>query len=280
MQPAPIGTGDDGGGNGADDLADVTLGDFTASPTAIGPFGTSTLHWHVNGVKPRVQVLLNTSKVTAVGTTAVQPAVTATYTLSAVAGTARKTLGHVTVSVERSTCDESSLGNLLPLLYQQIFIQIANPTDPDYRTYWAPDPKNPILSVTFSDTPVPRIKIHMYFYVEVPRWYVPNAAITMDLEFGLGALNGALIAVAPTSSASVDEGLLGWILEPYVMIPLAMASGDAQRAGMAAIDGLLTYINTVLVHPSPGKKVRSAIAEYRNGSPFSVSSNATLEPTA
>ena len=268
--PIPIGTGDgDGGsGGGADDLADVTLQSFTATPSNIGPFGASTLHWHVNGVNSRVRILLNTSVVAAVGTTSVSPAVSANYTLSAAAGNARKVLGHVIVQVERSTCEEEQLGNLLQLLHSVIYSGIANPTDPKFKTYWIEDPTGQNLTVTLSDDPLARIKIHMYFFVVLDKWYLPNPSVTMDLEFGLGAANGSIIAVAPVSNASVDEGLIGWLLSFYAMLALAAASGDAQKAGRQIIDGLMTYINTVLVHPPAGKKVRSAIAEYRDGNPF------------
>jgi hypothetical protein len=269
MAAAPIGTGGGGDGSGADDLSDVTLGFFTANPTAIGPFDISTLAWHVVGVKPRVRVLLDTSVVAAAGSAIVQPAVTAGFTLSAASGQARKTLGHVTVTVDRATCDEQEIPNLLELLRQQIIIAIANPQDPKYKTYWPVSPDDPkILSVTLSNDALPRIQIHMYFGVVIPHWYVPNAGVTVDLAFGLGVQNGAFIAVAPTSEASVDEGLFGWLLGPYLMIALAMAGDSARAAGFKAIQHLVGYINRVEIIPSPGKAVRSAVVEYRNGRPF------------
>jgi hypothetical protein len=273
MPIAAIGTGGggggDGGGSGADDLADVTLASFTANPAAIGPFDTSTLQWSVHGVKPRVRVLLDTTEVTAAGSAVVQPAVSAGYTLSAASGLARKTLGHATVDVERSTCSETEMLNLLANLRTQLFDAIANPKDPKFKTFWPPpaagaDP----LSVTLSDEQFARIVIHMSFLVEIPKWYSPNLSVTLDLSFGLAVVNGAFIAVVPTSEASVNAGVIGWLLGPYVMFALAMAQSDAVSAGFKIIQALITYVNMIEYHPDVGKAARSAIAEYRNGAPF------------
>jgi hypothetical protein len=108
----------------------------------------------------------------------------------------------------------------------------------------------------------------MKFGVVIPHWYVPNAGVTLDLAFGLGVQNGAFIGVAPTSEATVDEGLLGWFLGFYLMFAPAMAGDSAKAAGFKVIQALVGYINLVLVHPSPGKAMRSAVVEYRNGRPF------------
>ena len=99
-------TTDTGAGNNVDLLEDVSLGFFTATPSAIGPFDSSVLAWHVDGVKPGVHVRLDTSDVAAVGQRTVQPQSTATYRLSAVAGSARKTLGVASVTVDNSTCGD------------------------------------------------------------------------------------------------------------------------------------------------------------------------------
>ena len=64
------------------------------------------------------------------GQAVVQPAVTASYGLSAKAGPTRKFLGHVTVSVDTSTCDEVELPNLVAHLREQIVIAIAAEVTP------------------------------------------------------------------------------------------------------------------------------------------------------
>src|ERR1700733_184208 len=119
-----LGSGNNGGdGDGsADNLENVSLNSFTASPSAIGPFGVSDLAWSVAGVKSPVRVLLDASAVPAIGHTVVQPVATQGYNLSAISGQARKPLGHVTVTVDRSSCEESSLGNLLAELREQLLI--------------------------------------------------------------------------------------------------------------------------------------------------------------
>jgi len=268
MPPAPIGTGGggDGEGGGADALEDVTLGHFTADPSAIGPFDHSLLSWHVNGVKPPVQVLLDTTPVTAAGQAVVQPAVTASYTLSAKAGAARKTLGHVTVSVNTSTCDEVELLNLLVLLREQLIIGIANRSD----TYWSGNLNDPnILSVSLSDDPLPRILVRLIFRQRVP--YIPDPWVTLELAFGLGIQNGAFVAVAPSSQGSVDfDTLTSFFGGILLKLALALNNADerATQAGNDLIVGLIQYINIVQLHPSGGKSPRSAVVTHRDGRPF------------
>jgi hypothetical protein len=265
MPPAPIGTGGDG--EGADALEDVTLGHFTADPTAIGPFDHSLLSWHVDGVKPPVQVLLDTTQVTAAGQAVVQPPLTASYILSAKAGAARKTLGHVTVSVNTSTCDEVELPNLLVLLKEQIFLGIANRSD----TYWSPgrldDPN--ILSVSLSDEPLPRILVRAVFRQRVP--YIPDAWVGLELAFGLGIQNGKFVAVGPSSNGSVEFDPLTSFFGG-IILGLALALNDAYakatQAGYDLIAGLIQYINIVELHPSVGKSPRYAVVTHRDGRPF------------
>lgn len=269
MPPAPIGTGGggDGEGGGADALEDVTLGHFTADPTAIGPFDHSLLSWHVDGVKPPVQVLLDTTQVTAAGQAVVQPPVTASYILSAKAGAARKTLGHVTVSVNTSTCDEVELLNLLVLLKEQIIIGIANRSD----TYWSGDlndPKFPKLLVILTDEPLPRIFVRAVFRRRVP--YIPDAWVTLELEFGLGIQNGAFVAVAPWSDGTVEFDYVTQAFGGPILV-LALAVTDAQvkatQAGYDLIAGLIQYINYEAT-PSVGKSPRYAVVTHRDGRPF------------
>ena len=270
MPPAPIGTGGggDGEGGGADALEDVTLGHFTADPTAIGPFAHSLLSWHVNGVKPPVQVLLDTTQVTAAGQAVVQPPLTASYTLSANAGAARKILGHVTVSVNTSTCDEVELLNLLPLLKQQVILAIQEQSD----LYWSPgsrldDPN--ILSVSLSDEPLPRILIRAFFRRRIA--WVPDPYVTLELAFGLGIQNGKFVAVAPSSNGTVEFDRLAWFLAAVpleIALTLNHAHEKATQGGYDLIAGLIQYINTAELHPSSGKSPRYAVVTHRDGRPF------------
>lgn len=266
MPPVPIGTGGGGDGGGADALEDVTLGHFTADPTAVGPFDHSLLSWHVNGIKPPVQVLLDTTQVTAAGQAVVQPAVTASYTLSAKSGAARKTLGYVTVSVNTSTCDEVELLNLLVLLREQLIIGIANRSD----TYWSGNLNDPnILSVSLSDDPLPRILVRLIFRQRVP--YIPDPWVTLELAFGLGIQNGAFVAVVPSSQGSVDfDTLTSFFGGILLKLALALNNADerATQAGYDLIAGLIQYINIVQLHPSDGKSPRSAVVTHRDGRPF------------
>ena len=265
MASMPIGTGGDGAGGGADALEDVTLEHFTANPAAIGPFDHSLLSWRVNGIKPPVQVLLETTHVTATGQAVVQPAVTASYGLSAKAGPTRKFLGHVTVSVDTSTCDEVELLNLIAHLREQILIAITDRSD----TYWPPKIDDPnILNVILSEGPLPRILIRATFRQRVA-WF-PDAWVTWELSFGLGIQDGAFVAVAAQSSGSVSFDLLTTLLgaAPLGVYLLRTHANDrASAAGLDMIAGLIEYINAGAV-PSPGKSPRSAVVTHRDGKPF------------
>ncbi len=267
MPPAPIGTNGGGDGSGGvDELEDVTLEHFTANPTAIGPFDHSVLSWHVNGVRPRVQILLNNTQVTAVGQAVVNPAVTASYTLSAKSGAARKTLGHVTVNVDTSTCDEVELINLLAVLRQQVILAIANRTD----TYWSSNLNDSnILSVGLSDEPLPRIFVRAVFRQRLANF--PDPWVTLELSFGLAIQNGLFIAVAPSSKGTVEFDKVTWFLGG-ILLGLALAVSNANeratKAGTELIAGLLQYINVVQLHPSAHKAPRSAVVTHRNGQPF------------
>jgi hypothetical protein len=273
MQSALLGTGGSGGGGdgGADNLEDVTLDFFTATPTSIGPFDTSSLGWHVNGVTPRVRIFLDNTQVGAAGSAIVQPSVTTGYQLSAISGVARKMLGHVTVQVDQSTCDEVELINILTGIRELIVINIRNPPDSTYKTYWAPDPDvtPSILTVGLNTTDgPPRIDINMTFRVKTPQWYVPNPDVTMALSVGLGILRGDYISVVPTANVSVTMGFLGWLAGIPLAIALAMASGDAQRKGLKIIRDIISYLNRVFHSPSSGKTLQRMVMEYRNGKPF------------
>jgi hypothetical protein len=267
MQAALIETDGEGDGTGGvDALEDVTLEHFTANPTAIGPFDHSTLSWHVNGVGPRVQILLDNTQVTAVGNAVVNPAVTAGFTLSAKSGAARKTLGHVTVNVETSTCEEVELLNLLAALRQQVILAIANRAD----TYWSGNLDDPnILSVSLSDEPLPRIQLRAVFRQRLA--YFPDPWVTLEVSFGLTIQNGVFVAVAPSSSGTVEFDKLTWFLGGILLglaLAFSKANERATKAGTELIAGLLQYINVVQLHPSAHKMPRSAVVTHRNGHPF------------
>jgi hypothetical protein len=267
MQPALIGTNGDGDGSGGvDDLEDVTLEHFTANPTAIGPFEHSTLSWRINGVKPRVQILLNNTQVSAVGNAIVNPAVTASFTLAAKSGAARRTLGHVTVNVDTATCEEVELINLLPALRQQVILAIANRTD----TYWPSNLNDPnILSVGLTDEPLPRVYVRAVFRQRLANF--PDPWVTLELSFGLAIQNGVFVAVAPSSKGTVEFDKVTWFLGG-ILLGLALAVSNANeratKAGTELIDGLIQYINVVQLHPSAHKAPRAAVVTHRNGQPF------------
>ena len=134
-----------GGGNGNIDLLEgVSLRYFTATPTALGPFDSSVLSWHVDGVKSGVRVLLDTTTVAAVSQSTVQPPHSTPFFLSAAAGSARKALGTVTVTVDETTCKETEILNAFFFMRNQLIAQInGNP-----QTYWSGSTDDPnILSV-------------------------------------------------------------------------------------------------------------------------------------
>ena len=241
MPIVPIGTGDGNGEGSADDLADVTLEYFYANPTSIGPFDVSLLAWHVDGVKPRVRILLDNGEVAAAGQAVVQPAMTTSYMLSATAGNTRKALGHATVSVDRSTCEETEILNALVELRAQIILGV-NEQSP--QIYWSGNTADPsILSVTLSHDTPGRILIHAVVRQRIA-WF-SDPYVTFNLSFGLKIENGAFVAVAPESHASVKFDRLTWFLGGFLLgLALAINSANekAKRAGFTIIDGLISIL--------------------------------------
>jgi hypothetical protein len=259
-----------------DTLGEVRLISFKAEPASIGPFGASTLSWHVEG-PTGFQLELNLAVVPKTGQRVVQPVATTTYTLSARAGNARRTLGHVTVSVDSSSCETFE-----PLLNPRVTLENALKVfvGTNHDVYFRVNPS----TIGFGKTPqlftpivsfAPGVISFSLRLAKHQAWF-PDPSIDIDASFGLTVIDGALAAIAQQVSVSIDVPFWAWAIPgavPALAIALDMGKADAFKSTREMIDGLVGIINFNTI-PSPGKRLRSIRIDNGNNG------NGIIEVTA
>jgi hypothetical protein len=240
-------------------LDDVHLVSFTATPSALGPFGVSLLRWNVTGVKAPVRIVLNNLQVPAVSQRSVWPLTGTLYNLSAVVGNARKSLGNVFVQVDLSTCEEVVLLDSFRVLRELLFNIVNNQPE----TYWS-GADSSHLSVSAADG---RIHFRMVFRQRIRG---PDLWITCTASFGLGVTDGRFVAVGTTARGTAKFPTWFGFLTGFLG-GLALAVNEAdQKATNAAhgfVNAILQLLNFLLVPPD-GKRVRTVEVGNRDGQPF------------
>jgi hypothetical protein len=93
-------------------LNEVRVISFTRSPATIGPWGSSTLSWVVEGRDDLVDLELDGRRVPFRGSLVVAPRSTTGYGLVAIAKGVRRGIGGGTVTVDRSGCQDYRLLNV------------------------------------------------------------------------------------------------------------------------------------------------------------------------
>ena len=237
-----------------DILSAVELVSFKATPDHIGPFGASHLTWKVEG-PPGFQVKLDYLSTQKTGEKVVQPAVTTSYRLSAQAGQASRTLGHVTVTVDGTGCESYE-----PLVNPKSTLQGALTTgvQGEAGIYFRSQPP----SVSFSPG---RITFGLRLAQEID-WF-SNPDIDIDASFGLSVVDGALVTTGAQVSVDVSVPWYAWATPgavPALAIALDMGKDKARKSAYAAVDGLTQLINAFAAPPQ-GKRMRSVQIDNGNG---------------
>lgn len=242
---------------GVDILDKVSLTSFRAQPTAIGPFGASTLSWAVSG-PPGFTVKLNGRDVPKTGQQIVHPVSTTSFRLSAHARQASKPLGNVTVSVDRSSCETFDLANPQSAMAAAIRAQITNSEDLYFLTL--PPPVEPLI-VSFSPG---RIRIRMELGKRKNN--SPDPSVHIDASFGLAVREGTLEAIAEQISVSVTVPWWVWLVPTLALglaIALAMAEDSAKKDVQEMIDGLAQLLG-FLGSPPQGKRLSTVRVDNGN----------------
>lgn len=186
-------------------LEEVSLDYFTAEPSAISPFGASSLRWKVTGPSTGFKVRLEGTDVAKAGSRGVQPAVSHTYRLHAYAGGYSKFLGNATVNVNLGRCTSNENATVAQLMKYglqraidadaKLYFRIVKLRDAQGRDYYAPSEPEIII------TPH-QIRFLLKLGTEIDNF--PNPEIDIDASFGL--------TVATTDSITV--------LRDYKVVPI------------------------------------------------------------
>lgn len=251
--PLPnLGAQDDLDDTSVEILGEVTLRSFTATPDHIGPFGASNLAWSVEG-PPGFHLELVGIRVQKSGERLVMPAATTGYSLTAVAGQARRTLGRVTVTVDVVGC-EAYEPLLKPGHTFRAALTNAVQGRPGISLRLPP-------SITFSPG---RIEFNLRLRKSID-WF-PDPTIEIDASFGLAVSDGALVAIGQIVSADASVPWYAWAAPgalPGLAIALDGAREDARKAGREAVEGLVQLLNAVAMAP-PGKRNRTVRIDSGN----------------
>jgi hypothetical protein len=242
-------------------LSKVTVQHFTATPSAIGPFGESILRWSVTGPSVGWSLALNGAPVARVGSLLVEPPMSTGYALTARAGTYTRPLTSLVVSVDVSSCDVISGPSHLVLQIVNLVKTATLASDP--TLYFREDPKVSFLPG----------RIHIEVKIGKPVPHFPNPEIDGTLEFGLDVANGTLVATNPTVDASVSEPwyvYLGGLDFLGLWIELSDAQETAQIGFEHLAQGLPPGIG-FLYQPSPGHQYKSvAIVPDSTDNPIQI----------
>ena len=225
---------------GMQTLEQVTVQQFTATPSTIGPFAESILRWSAKGPSVGWTLQLNGEAVARTGSLLVQPLVSTNYCLSARAVQVTRPLSCITVSVNLSTCDVI-VGPLDPAH------QIASWTkglilSNDPSLYFRAEP-----SVSFKSG-----RIHIEVKLGKPVKDFPDPEIDGTLEFGLDVMNGALVSMNPTVDATVSEPWYVY-LGGIAFLGLWIALSDAQNKAQVSFEGLVQGLPEAMAIQYPTK---------------------------
>lgn len=223
------------GGSGGT-LGDVKLLSFTANPNPVPPFGTSQLSWQVTGPKAGFDVLLDGAFVQRDGTATVTPNGTTSYALSAVGfDGGRVALGSITVTTDLSTCEIASISNPVGTIRGFLSANVATGA-----TYLRQEPQ-----VTFSPGLI-------HFHLDLGHHIndLPDPEITIDGTLGLAVVQGKLVAVGPTVTASASEPWYVWLIPGIGLVlskDLQDAANQAAQGGEELANGLAEFLNILVV---------------------------------
>lgn len=257
MTSIPRDSDDDRDEVAVDALTEVILRSFTGSPTSIGPFDHSTLAWQVDGVGPRVKVRLSGLEVPANGSRIVAPEHSTGYPLTATSGAAHKSLGHVQITVDESTCIETPIDRAFILLHDFILNQLNDPPE----TYWSGAGPDHLWIVPLNGQIVARA----IFRYRVG--WLPDLWVTFDLKFGLAVDATGLVAVNKEATGVAEwPTWFGFSLLNSIQ-QLKDANARATTRANELLEGLVAIIKSwvVLDH---GKRLRSVEVGTREGNPY------------
>lgn len=242
-------------------LQSVELVSFTATPTALGPFGVSLLTWNVTGVKPAVRITLDGLQVPALSQRTVRPNSSHTYALSASIGPARKPLGTVVVHVDTSTCFETESDLVFKVMRD--LLQAAIDDDP--AAYWSSTDSSH-LSVTEKDG---RVHFNMIFRASVPG---PDLWVTCRGSFGLRIEDGRIVAFSESVLGAAEfPKWWGFTLGFLGGLALAVNEANAKAEQLARdIVAQLTQLIDFTVPAKPGMTRRNVRVARTDGQPVIV----------
>ena len=221
-------------------LEGVNLEYFKASPERIGPFGAAMLSWKATG-PAGFHLELNNINVTKTGTRAVQPISTFTYTLTAVAGQARRILGSVRVEVIATGCQSSQIVNPKSAIEAPLRAGVNNSGSTYFRG-------GNDLIVSFSPG---RIRFQMKLSQSVNNF--PDPDVDIDVSFGLKVEDGVLVPIGEQISVDISVPWWAWLI-PGAPIGLAIAidmgKDSAKKQMHEAVAGLAQLLTFFATFPA------------------------------
>jgi hypothetical protein len=235
-----------------DVLAKVKLESFTAAPSTIVPFQSSTLAWTVSGPKEGgFTVDLDGVAVAATGKLAVSPPASRAYGLTAHAGTITTDLGGTYVTVDTSACQmvPTRLPNSTQLILQQLMEGILKGDKSLYQTPPDLDGPGPARLNVPTLSYQPGVMI-FDFYVSKRIDDEPDPRIHAHIETGL-AINPADGSIQfANPSLKTDVSNAGWlylvpILNDYVLLKTALSEPAIHQKFEPLFDGILSLLGVV-----------------------------------
>jgi hypothetical protein len=243
-------------------LEETSLVSFKAVPTALGPFESTTLSWHVKA-PAGVRIVLDGGTVDKAGEKVLEPAATHAYNLSARAGSGIKPLGNVVVSVNVAQCRISDLDFLDAWIRASILSQASMlPDGARFR-------EDPEVTVTPGQIEIV-LKLSQNIVLSKSPSVSFDASADITARFGLtlvpdtrghlglGAVTGRvatrLASAGETHSVDVSVPWYLWLI-PGAMIGLPIAESMAEGSIGKSVPPLVQAIVDGLdadIHPFTG----------------------------
>jgi hypothetical protein len=161
-------------GQGKEILKEVKLISFQASPETIEPFEEVQLSWEVKGPENKFSVRLNNATVAPTGSATVNPVSTTQYELRALALLASKSLGRVTVVVNRDNCFQGAIGQ------GQIQSEVQN----QLTSLIQPGAEIEVREPASVQVDAGRIDIDLPLKIDIKNFF--DADLDMRLKFSIG----------------------------------------------------------------------------------------------
>lgn len=225
-----------------DILAQVSLESFRATPTSIGPFGSSVLEWRAEGPPTGWGLILDGRSVARSGAIAVRPQFSRSYGLSARARRYARSLGSVRVDVDLDACETNQFFDFRWILDGALRQFVENDPELRFRTAFG--------IVQYPSIEFEPDRISFSLRLKKSQDNFPDPSVNIDVRFGLAVADEAIVVSPADINVDISVPWYAWTIPgavPALAIAISMARDGARQRVRASLDQLAAGVAFLLL---------------------------------